>query len=1109
MNGIQNSGKQASPFFSFLYKILPVCMLLLVSTNAFAAKSFTGLSVGPQTGSVTYGTAGSVTYDVIGTFAGSGNESCTPLSTSGLPAGVTDSFNPFDLKATGPATTATSILTLTIPVGTPAGSTSFTVSCTDGGGTGTTWNAIGTLTVDKANQATLTVTGPASLTYGSTGTLTSSGGSGTGAVSFSVGASTGCNITAGTTLNVSNASGTCTITATKAADTNYNATISAPFTVTLNKGNQTITFGVQAAQTYSSGGTFALSPLATASSGLAIAYTSTTTGVCTIAGTTVTIVTAGTCTIAANQAGNTNYNAAPQVTQNIAIGKANQTITFGAQAAQTYSSGGTFAISPLATASSGLAITYTSTTTGVCTIAGTTVTIVTVGTCTIAANQAGNTNYNAAPQVTQNIAINNPTPTTTSISPSSKIVGDTLFTMTVNGTNFVSTSVVNFNGSARTTTFVSATQLTATIPASDMTVAGTFNITVVNPAPGGGTSNAQVFTVVTPVIPVSSFNAFETTTVAGATTGVIQTKIAGSAFSLAVVAISGGAQSAGFTNAVKVELLGNTVTGIALDAQNCPTSSTLLQTVSPNPTISGGRSTVNFASVADAWKDVRVRISYPAAAPTVISCSTDNFAIRPNSLTVSVSDTDWQTAGTLRTLNNSGATGGSVHKAGQPLTIRVTAYDALGVKTSNYAGSPAAQPITCTLPTPPLCTNGTLAPGAWTAAGGTVTSTTATYSEAGSFNLTFQDTSFASVDSGDGTPADCTGYYVCSTAISVGRFVPDHFVLAASNVPQLKTFNNTACVIRSFTYIGQAFGYVTAPQVLVSAKNSANATTTNYTSNLWKLSTAGGAQDCTSNSDICTLSSGSVTQSYTYTTSTGALPNWDSAQVNLATPAIVAGTNGTGTVTSAGGDLLAFKRSITTPLSPFTASITLTESVNDANEAGNCGVANCNITTLTSATFNPIAFDSGNEFRYGRLKLSNADGSELLKLPIPIQTQYWNGTSFVTNTADNCTALSTNYIKLTAPPAGVSTTIDAFASGVGSLTLSPPTTAAYAAVNLCVDLGADPVGGTVCTATTSANLPYLQSLWAPGTSYNNDPGARATFGVYKGPSEFIYLRENY
>ena len=90
---------------------------------------------------------------------------------------------------------------------------------------------------------------------------------------------------------------------------------------------------------------------------------------------------------------------------------------------------------------------------------------------------------------------NNPVPTTTFISPTSKNVGDAGFTLTVNGANFISTSAVRFNGSDRTTTYFSSTQLTASIPASDLTAAGTFNITVFNPAPGGGTSNAQTFTV--------------------------------------------------------------------------------------------------------------------------------------------------------------------------------------------------------------------------------------------------------------------------------------------------------------------------------------------------------------------------------------------------------------------------------------------------------------------------------------------------------------------------------------------------------------------------------------------------------------------------------------
>ena len=86
------------------------------------------------------------------------------------------------------------------------------------------------------------------------------------------------------------------------------------------------------------------------------------------------------------------------------------------------------------------------------------------------------------------ITVNNPVPTTTSINPTSKTAGDSGFVLTVNGTNFVSDSVVNFNGSARTTTYISSTQLTANILTSDLTSAGTFPITVTNSTPGGGTS---------------------------------------------------------------------------------------------------------------------------------------------------------------------------------------------------------------------------------------------------------------------------------------------------------------------------------------------------------------------------------------------------------------------------------------------------------------------------------------------------------------------------------------------------------------------------------------------------------------------------------------------
>jgi len=91
--------------------------------------------------------------------------------------------------------------------------------------------------------------------------------------------------------------------------------------------------------------------------------------------------------------------------------------------------------------------------------------------------------------------INNPVPALATISPTSATAGSGAFTLTVNGSNFVGSSVVRWNGGGRTTTYVSSTQLTAAITAADVASAGTATVTVFTPAPGGGTSNGASFTI--------------------------------------------------------------------------------------------------------------------------------------------------------------------------------------------------------------------------------------------------------------------------------------------------------------------------------------------------------------------------------------------------------------------------------------------------------------------------------------------------------------------------------------------------------------------------------------------------------------------------------------
>ena len=95
-------------------------------------------------------------------------------------------------------------------------------------------------------------------------------------------------------------------------------------------------------------------------------------------------------------------------------------------------------------------------------------------------------------------------PTLSSISPTTVGGGGAAFTLTATGTNFAGNSVLQVNGSPRATTVLTATQLTASIPASDIASAGTASITVATPAPGGGTSNAQTLTITGPGLAVSA-----------------------------------------------------------------------------------------------------------------------------------------------------------------------------------------------------------------------------------------------------------------------------------------------------------------------------------------------------------------------------------------------------------------------------------------------------------------------------------------------------------------------------------------------------------------------------------------------------------------------------
>ncbi len=631
---------------------------------------------------------------------------------------------------------------------------------------------------------------------------------------------------------------------------------------------------------------------------------------------------------------------------------------------------------------------------------------------------------------------------------------------------------------------------------------------------GSGTAASATLTV---AVLVSNFNAFESTTAAGAIDGVIYTKIAGTAFSLDVVAISGDAQASSFNSDVKVELVAN-------DGTSCLTSSSVIQTITP-AAISSGRSIVNFAAVSYAYRDVRMRISYPTSSPTIIVCSSDNFAIRPTSFT-GLSSTN---------ANNTGSTGTPFLKTGANFNLTVNSV-------AGYNGTPSTD-NTKVVGSP---TAGTIGGSFGAAPVGTGTATGASffYSEVGNFGLSLNaiyDSSFTSVDQVNDCTADFSntlvgGKYGCSfgspaivLASGFGRFTPDNFSVSL-NAP---TFGTTC---GTFGYVGQAFTYNTAPVITVTARNGtnntpANATTTNYAESYMKFSNSVG---------VSLNQAPYSTQGGRYSRfdalGGGITPTLDTAVLPATTadPTIGTFTSGVGTLTFGSGSGLGFTRSTTTPSAPFNADIALAINVIDSD-----GVAASNPVSFGAASVgNGIAFSDGNalttndkEMRFGRLVIGTGFGSELLPVPVPMRTEYFDGTSFITNTDDNCTALSlADHLRLSnldtaggdvqagdatmdIAPGNNNTSITVFnsplISGNAAARFSAPGSGNVGFVNIAGNLNClEPTIACVGPNT----FPHLLYDWADVDGlgdgpYDGNPTGRVDFGVYEGPRTHIYTRE--
>jgi hypothetical protein len=290
---------------------------------------------------------------------------------------------------------------VTIPAGTPGGTYTVRVNFSGTTGFSPTVDATQILVIQPIAQ-TISFTPPASVTYtaGQTVNLPATSTSGL-AITYTLTGGTGLGSISGNVLTVTQA-GTFVIRAAQPGNSSYTAATSVSQTLTVNKADQTVAFTPPAGGTFAPGLTINLLGTATATSGLGVTYRVVAggTGAGTISGTTLTVTQAGTIFVAADQAGNANFNAASSQ-QTITVARANQSIP-ALPTTAVFAPGGTITL-PAATAA-GLTVAYTLVS-GPATLAGNVLTVTGAGTIQVQAAQAGNANYNPATTVNASITV--------------------------------------------------------------------------------------------------------------------------------------------------------------------------------------------------------------------------------------------------------------------------------------------------------------------------------------------------------------------------------------------------------------------------------------------------------------------------------------------------------------------------------------------------------------------------------------------------------------------------------------------------------------------------------------------------------------------------------
>lgn len=374
--------------------------LFCAGLAALAMTMFPLLAQAAAPGAPTIGTATAGDRQATVTFtapASNGGSAITLYTATAAPGGATGS-------CAGPGA-------CTITVGSLSNGTAytFTVTATNADGTGSASGASNSVT-PKEDQ-TITFPQPSNYNFGTTPNLSATTSAGR-TVTFTSSTTGVCTVTSGGALTFVSA-GTCTIDADQAGDSSTNAapTLTRSFTVnpvapgaptvgTATAGNSqaTVTFTAPA----SGGGATITGYTVTASPGGA-------TGTGAGSPITVTGLTNGVSyTFTVTATNSAALTSASSAASNAVTAKTGQTITFANPGAQNFGTSPDLrVVNGGASSTSGLDITFTSGTTGVCTVTSQGVlTFLTVGTCTIFADQAGDFQYAAAAQIGRSFSVN-------------------------------------------------------------------------------------------------------------------------------------------------------------------------------------------------------------------------------------------------------------------------------------------------------------------------------------------------------------------------------------------------------------------------------------------------------------------------------------------------------------------------------------------------------------------------------------------------------------------------------------------------------------------------------------------------------------------------------